>query len=595
METGRPGTQIGSMHTSAKTLSQLLATFGSVMDIVPDGIVVVLPSGAVAYANKAAERFIGNPKEELVGTHVKDIERSVWEDLAKVFQDGEPRIGIRTLIQGKLYIINSLPLKFLNGIEGVVSFFQAVFVYDKYAMELESAREMAQLLDSIMESSYDGLWITDGNGKVVKLNKAAERITGCSAEEILGRNVSELVSKGYVDESVTMQVLKRKTTVTLVQTTKADKTVLATGNPILNSEGEIEVIIINDRDITELDRIRRELDESKALVDQYKSELLDFHLRDLQSNFFICRSKEMESIYERALRVARFDSTVLITGESGVGKGLLAKLIHQKSDRSDGPFVRVDCASIVDTLFESELFGYEKGAFTGASTKGKPGLVEIAEGGTLFFDEISEAPLSQQVKLLRFLDEKCIMRVGGSAVRAVDVRVIAATNRDLAEQVKKNLFREDLFYRLNVVSLAIPPLRGRTQDILDLISFFAKKFRSRHNLDRSIDREALDALLLYEYPGNVRELENIVESIMVLGRGDLVTLSELPSPVRRLVDSAQFRQVIDQGSLKNAIDQLELEQIAKAVRKYGSQQKAARHLGMNQSTISRKMKRYTGA
>lgn len=585
---------IRSMQTPANTLSELLETFGSVMDIVPDGIIVVLPSGVVAYANKAAARFLGRAKEELVGSHVQDIQRSVWEDISNVFQDGLPQLGVRGSIEGKLYITNRLPLRFKDGIEGVVSFFQAVFVYDKYAMELESYREMAQLLDSIMESSYDGLWITDRHGNVVKLNKAAERITGCSAGDILGRNVSELVAKGYVDESVTMEVLKRKTTVTLVQTTKADKRVLATGNPILNSKGEIDVIIINDRDITELDRIRRELDESKALVDQYRSELLDFHLRDLESNFFVCRSKEMESIYERALRVARFDSTVLITGESGVGKGQLAKLIHQKSERSGGPFVRVDCAAIVDTLFESELFGYEKGAFTGAGAKGKPGLVEMAEGGTLFLDEISEAPLSQQVKLLRFLDEKCIMRVGGSAVRAVDTRVIAATNRDLAEQVRKYAFREDLFYRLNVVSLAIPPLRGRTQDILDLITFFTRKFRSKHNLDKSIDSEALDALLHYEYPGNVRELENIVESVMVLSRGDVVTLSELPPPVRKLVDPAQLRRAIEQGSLKKAIDQLELEHIAEAVRKYGSQQNAARHLGINQSTISRKMKKYSG-
>lgn len=582
------------MQTPPNTLSELLEAFGPVMDIMPDGVIVVLPSGVAAYANRAAARFLGSPEEELVNGHAQDIQRSLWEDISKVFQDGVPKLGVRDSIGGKLYITNHLPLRFKTGIEGVASFFQAVFVYDKYAMELESYREMAQLLDSIMESSYDGLWITDRKGNVVKLNKAAERITGCKAEDILGRNVAELVAKGYVDESVTMEVLKRKATVTLVQTTKADKRVLATGNPIFNSEGEIDVIIINDRDITELDRIRRELDESKALVDQYRSELLDFHVRDLENNFFVCHSREMESIYERALRVARFDSTVLISGESGVGKGQLAKLIHHKSERSEGPFVRVDCAAIVDTLFESELYGYEKGAFTGAGAKGKPGLVEMAEGGTLFLDEISEAPLGQQVKLLRFLDEKCIMRVGGSAVRGVDTRVIAATNRDLAEQVKKNAFREDLFYRLNVVSLTVPPLRGRTQDILDLITFFTRKFRTKHSIDRSIDSEALDALLHYEYPGNVRELENIVESAMVLSRRDVVTLSELPPSVRGHADPGHLKCAIEQGLLKKAIDQLELEHIAEAVRKYGSQQKAARHLGINQSTISRKMKRYSG-
>ncbi len=564
------------------------------MDIVPDGIVVVLPSGIIAYANGAAARFLALSKEELVGSHARDIQRSVWEDISTVFQDGIPQLGVRDSIGGKLYITNRLPLRFKNRIEGVFSFFQAVFAYDQYARELESYKQMAQLLDAIMESSYDGLWITDRHGNVVKLNKAAERNTGCNAPDVLGRNVADLVAEGYVDESVTVQVLKRKTTVTLVQTTKANKKLLATGNPILNSRGEIDVIIINDRDITELDRIRRELEESKALVDQYRSELSDFHLRELESNFFVCRSKEMESVYERALMVARFDTTVLITGESGVGKGLVAKLIHQKSERSSGPFVRVDCASIVETLFESELFGYEKGAFTGAGAKGKPGLVEMAEGGTLFLDEISEAPLSQQVKLLRFLDEKCVMRVGGSTVRPVDTRVIAATNRDLAEQVRKNTFREDLFYRLNVVSLAIPPLRGRTQDMLDLITFFTRRFKAKHDLNRSIDGEVLDALLHYDYPGNVRELQNIVESMMVLSKAEVVTLSELPPLVCQFVGPAQLRRALEQGSLKSAIGQLELEQIAGAVRKYGSQQQAARHLGINQSTISRKMKRYSG-
>lgn len=578
--------------TSNGKLAEFLKTFCMVLDIVPDGVVIILPSGFVAYANGPAARFLGVDRDELVSSQLKDITAAGWEEILKVFDHGRPQLGVRDSIKGKLYIANRIPIILDGRVEAVLSFFQGVFAYDQYAHELQSYKQMAQLLDSIMESSYDGLWITDKHGNIVKLNKAAERITGCSAEEVLGTNVADLVKKGYVNESVTVQVLNRKTTVTLVQTTKANKKVLATGNPILNSKGEIDVIVINDRDITELDRIRRELEESKVLVDQYRNELSAVHFRDLEHNFFPCRSKEMESIYERALRVARFDSTVLITGESGVGKGFLAKLIHQSCDRSHGPFVRVDCAAIVETLFESELFGYEKGAFTGAGPKGKLGLVEMADGGTLFLDEISEAPLSQQVKLLRFLDEKCLIRVGGSTVRKVDTRVIAATNRDLEDLVRKGRFREDLFYRLNVVSLHIPPLRGRPQDILDLIAFFMNKFRSKHHLTMSLAREALDALVHYEYPGNVRELENIVESMMVLNKDDVVTLNELPPVVREFVGPAKLGLDHGQRSLKKAINSLELEHIARAVKLYGSQREAARHLGVNQSTVSRKMRRH---
>jgi len=588
------GVVVKELFTPNGKLAQFLLAFCPVLDIIPDGVTIILSTGSIAYANSGAARFLDIPREELVGSELRTINPTAWEEIRNVFDDGQPQLGMRDSIKGKLYIANRLPVMLDGRIEAVVSFFQGVFAYDQYALELQSYKHMAQLLDAIMESSYDGLWITDKHGNIVRLNKAAERITGCTAEEVLGNNVADLVSKGYVNESVTTQVLNRKTTVTIVQTTKADKKVLATGSPIFNAKGEIDVIVINDRDITELDRIRRELEESKVLVDQYRTELSAFHLRDLEHNFFPCCSKEMESVYERALRVARFDSTVLITGESGVGKGFLAKLIHQNSDRSSGPFVRVDCAAIVETLFESELFGYEKGAFTGAGPKGKPGLVEMADGGTLFLDEISEAPLNQQVKLLRFLDEKCLIRVGGSKVHKVDTRVIAATNRDLEDLVRKGRFREDLFYRLNVVSLHIPPLRGRPQDILDLIAFLMSKFRTKHRLDMSLDREALDALVHYDYPGNVRELENVVESMMVLNKGDVVTLNELPPPVRQSAGLAQLRQDGERKSLRKAIDDVELEHIARAVKLYGSQREAARRLGVNQSTISRKMRRLNG-
>lgn len=529
--------------------------------------------------------------EDLIGRQVKELNASEWQDIERVFEDGRPQMGVPFSYKGKSYMASRLPLKVDGKIEAVVSLFQGMFAYDTYALELESYKQMANMLDAIMESSYDGLWITDKQGTVVKLNKAAERITGCCAAEVLGKNVSYLVAEGIVDKSVTAEVLKRETTVTMVQRTRTNKKVLATGSPIFNIEGEISAVVINDRDITELDRMQKELENSQALLDFYRHELSDMQLNELETNFHVCRSDSMEKVYDKCLKASRYDSNVLLTGESGVGKGLLAKLIHQKSKRCHGPFIRVDCSAIAETLFESEVFGYEKGAFTGAGPKGKLGLVETASGGTLFLDEIAEVPANLQTKLLRFLEEGCLVRVGGTIVRKVDARVIAATNKNLVEQVRKNHFREDLFYRLNVISLPIPPLRERPEDIPGLIGFFIRKFGKKYGLRKHIEREAIDALVEYHFPGNIRELQNIIESIIVLSPTDGITTKDLPPGVRHGRKWPLLRDEKRNTSLWKLMTEVSTEHIVEAVGKCGSQRKAAKHLGINQSTVSRRLKK----
>ena len=573
-------------------LSGFLGTAGSFLDVLPDSVVVTIPSGHIVYANPSAGRLMGRDVDALVGLHAEAVLGPEWKEMSEIVYSGKPQVKASLRIGDKLFKTMGLPVRLNGRIEAVLSFFEGVFVYDTFSLELESYKQMAKLLDAIMQSSYDGLWITDSQGNVLKLNRAAEQITGCAASEVIGKNVRLLVEAGYVDESVTLQVLEQKTTVTMVQKTKLNKKVLATGSPIFNASGEIELIVINDRDITELDAMRKELEMSRKLVDLYRSELSELQLRGLQWSYYVCQSKVMQTLYEKALRVADFDTAVLLAGESGVGKGLLARLIHQRSRRCNGPFVRVDCAATVETLFESELFGYEKGAFTGAAPKGKAGLVELADGGTLFFDEIGEVPMAQQVKLLRFLDEKRLLRVGGTLAKRVDTRIIAATNKNLAEEVRKNRFRRDLFYRLNVVSLLIPPLRERPEDIVGLITYFMKKFAEKYDLSKQIDREAIDALVRYHYPGNIRELENIIQSMMVLSSGDMITSKDLPPEVRGSLGEAEALNEGVLTSLKGLIGQASVEHILKALEKYGSQREAARHLGVNQSTISRTLRRH---
>lgn len=577
---------------ATEDLSSFLGTAGSFLDVLPDSVIVTVPSGHIVYANPSTGRLLGSHVDALVGLHAETILGPEWKEISESVYSGQPQVRVSLRIGDKLCKTMGFPVRLNGQIKAMLSFFEGVFVYDTFSLELESYKQMAKLLDAIMQSSYDGLWITDSQGNVLKLNRAAEQITGCAASEVIGKNVRSLVEEGYVDESVTLQVLEQKTTVTMVQKTKLNKKVLATGSPIFNAAGEIELIVINDRDITELDAMRKELEMSRKLVDLYRNELSELQLRGFQWSYYVCQSKIMQTLYEKTLRVADFDTAVLLAGESGVGKGLLARLIHQRSRRCNGPFVRVDCAATVETLFESELFGYEKGAFTGAAPKGKAGLVELADGGTLFFDEIGEVPMAQQVKLLRFLDEKRLLRVGGTLVKPVDTRVIAATNKDLAEEVRKNRFRRDLFYRLNVVSLLIPPLRERPEDIVGLITYFMKKFAEKYDLSKQIDREAIDALVCYHYPGNIRELENIIQSMMVLSSGDVITSKDLPTEVRGLLGEAEALSEGVPTSLKGLIGQASVEHILKALAKHGSQRKAARHLGVNQSTISRTLRRH---
>jgi PAS domain S-box-containing protein len=453
----------------------------------------------------------------------------------------------------------------------------------------------ARLLKAIMDSAYDGMMITDGMGRVIMINRAAQELIGCAAEDIVGCSTEELVDDGYLNESVVSEVLKRRTTVSIVQDTRAGRRILATGSPVLSEDDGIEMVIVNDRDITELTQMSRELEHSKALIDLYRQELSHQQSRKLQSDHHFCRSKEMNTVYERALRVARFGSTVLLTGESGVGKGFLARFIHQNSRRATGPFVRVDCGSIVETLFESEMFGYEKGSFTGALYAGKPGLVEVAEGGTLFLDEIGDTPISQQVKLLRFLDEKSVVRVGGSVVRKVDVRVVAATNTDLQTAVNRKLFRKDLFFRVNVAVIDIPPLRNRREDISDLVNFFMARKGKSLDVRKQIEREALDALMSYHYPGNVRELENVIESLLVMCPAPIIGLPDLPGPVRMSAEVQATGDSAKPVQPRSETRPSDLEMILGAIDKYGSQREAARHLGISQSTISRKIKKQADA
>lgn len=450
---------------------------------------------------------------------------------------------------------------------------------------------LSEEMQEILESSYDGIWITDGEGRVLYTNSANERISGFSREEVVGKYTEELLEKKMFSNSVVLEVISKRKSVTIMgYNYLSKKHVLITGNPIFDKHNNLVRIVNNIRDITDLNNIKEELENKDKIIDQQKNELA--HLRSQQihkNHHIVLNSLQMKQTVEQAVRVGMFDSTVLILGESGAGKEVITRTIVEASERKNEPFIKVNCGAIPENLLESELFGYDKGAFTGANQKGKMGMFELAQGGTIFLDEVAEIPLNLQVKLLRVIQERELMRVGGTKPINLDVRIIAATNKNIEEMINNGIFREDLYYRLNVVTIEVPPLRERVDDIPVLVNYFLHYFNSKHKQNKVISTKAMELFMSYSWPGNVRELENAIENMVVLVQEEVVTPTHLRMKFRQETD-AILPKVKVNGllTLKDAVYQVEEDLIKKALRKYGSTRKAAAALGVDQSTIVRK-------
>ncbi|MCL2766128.1 MAG: sigma 54-interacting transcriptional regulator [Peptococcaceae bacterium] len=429
------------------------------------------------------------------------------------------------------------------------------------------------------------------DGVVSQVNKAYVKMTGLKSENIVGRPFQKLVEDGYYASSIIEAVLRKRKAVTNLQTSPLGNRLLITGNPVANDRGEIVRVVVNVRDLTEFEKLRQELLNSKNLNRRYQAEL---HSRkDWQNGEKLTtRSPEMQDVLDLCARVAHVDSTVLLVGDSGAGKEVLAKHIHYNSARKEGPFIKINCGAIPETLLESELFGYERGAFTGASKDGKPGIFEMAHNGTLLLDEIGDLPLSLQVKLLRAIQDKEITRIGGTKTLNVNVRILAATNRKLAEMVQQGTFREDLYFRLNVVPVQIPPLRDRRPDIIPLLYHFCDKYHKKYNIRKQFSPDVLKEFYEYHWPGNIRELENIVERLVVTAPETVITPAHLPESFRQVAKSASAK-IIVQGVMpyKEALLEMEHSLIGEALSLYGSTYKAAKVLGIDQSTVIRKLQK----
>ena len=455
---------------------------------------------------------------------------------------------------------------------------------------------LVRQFETIFHSSSDGIWVCDGSDVVININRASETLNGIRAEDVIGHNIKDLLARKVFDHSVTSRVLTSGQRQTVMQfIPKTGKYLLSTGTPSLTEDGRIALIVINERDMTELNTLRREFEKSQQVREKYRQELSDISLLELERNDIVAESAAMRRILQMALKLSHIGaSNILVLGESGTGKGLLARLIHKNSSRHTHPLVEINCAALPENLLEAELFGYEKGAFTGADEKGKIGLFELAQGGTLFLDEIGDMPLPLQAKLLKYLDNKEIRRVGGTRSIKVECATIAATNKDLKALVAARAFRQDLYYRLNSFILQLPPLRERREDIAGLVRFYLSEANRTYNCARTISPQAMRLLQRYRFPGNVRELRNIIENAVVMSNDDQITEFILASIDEQEADGFESlpRPMAAGEGLVGRLQAYERELLLETRRRCRTTREAARRLGISQPSVVRKYRQY---
>lgn len=468
---------------------------------------------------------------------------------------------------------------------------EPIYYKGNYKAFFAGDRDANDLMDAIIESSHDGIYITDGHAVTLRFNRAYLTITGLKPEEVMGRNMCDIEREGVINRSGTLVVLAERRPISMEQIFKTGKRAFITSTPVFNESGEIVMVVSNVRDMTELYRLQDRCRETELYKQKYISELEFTRHRLLDSSEFFAVDPRMLRVLQQVDKVSALDTTVLLLGETGVGKEQIAKYIYKNSRRRQERFITINCGAIAPNLIESELFGYKRGAFTGANREGKLGIFEVADKGTIFLDEVGELPLDMQVKLLRVLQERQITPVGGNEPIPVDVRILAATNRNLQQMVKNLTFREDLYYRLSVIPITIPPLRERRDDIIPFAQRFLAELNKKYDFHKEFDPATLSAMRDYHWSGNVRELKNQVERMVVMSSGDVITPDLLPFE-NNLLPGILSSDIDSSMNLKELRERFELRFIRLAYEKYGNVRAAAASLDMDAATFVRKRKKY---
>ncbi len=470
-----------------------------------------------------------------------------------------------------------------RGFSGFLCLYHTAVTTDEHSRLAALAERNLELLSAV-EASNDGIVIADADRRYTYCNPSYRRISGLAWHELVGHTAEEMIQAGAVNNATAPTIFRTKKPYTATQTFRTGVSTTISGNPVLDANGEISKVIVNVRDTTELEQLRAELNASRDKLTMF-TEVIET-LQGQQSSLLFA-STAMRAVHDDAVKFARVDAPLLIMGETGVGKEVVADVVHKLSPRQRKPFLKINCAAIPEHLLESELFGYEGGAFTSARKGGRIGLFELADGGTVFLDEVDSLPFELQAKLLRFLQRQEFYRVGGNRLIKVDVRLIAATNKNVDAANSEATFRTDFFYRLYVLSIRVPPLREREEDILALSRMFLNQYNEKYNTAKQIDPDVYRRLLAYPWPGNVRELQNMIERLVVVSNGPLIKPEHLPA---HLGGSAAASSRPPEGSYRQARERFERAFWQEVVRRHRTTREMAGAAGVTHSTVVKRIR-----
>jgi len=560
-----------------------------IMGSINNFVISVDIDGKVNYCNQQVEKFLGLPADKIVGRNVKAFFPTTG--LLEVVRDGEPHIGRRIVINDGHYLTNRTPIIVDGKVVGAVAIFQDVTeiqnIIDELTTKNEKIVELKETLTSILELSSDGIVAVDRDYIITMANEAYAGFFNKKVDEIVGKHV-KLV---YGRDPIFPQAMETGESEYGYVTSLNGHEIIASRAPIRKNGqiiGALGTVVF--KNISDLYRLNEKVKNLRSQLNFYRDELVRVKRARYTFDHIIGEHQDFAALKRIARRVAHTQSTILIRGESGTGKELFAQAMYIESRRSGGPFIRVNCAAVPETLLESELFGYKEGAFTGAKKGGQMGKFELAHKGVIFLDEIGDMSLNMQAKVLRVLQEKEIERLGDSRPRQVDVRVIAATNRNLEEMIARGEFREDLYYRINVVTLTIPPLREREGDLDLLISHFIEKFNRQFGISvDGVDETSRRLLSNHRWPGNIRELENVVERAFNLLEGNIIKKEHLPL----YLQNAKKQGKIQPGGLPRLIGEIEKETILETLERCGGNKlQTAESLGISRAGLYKKLKRH---
>ncbi len=558
----------------------------SILNSLVVGIVSIDCEGAITVFNEAAARLMGVPREQALGKHLLTVIPNAG--LVNVLRTGEPEMGRTQLIGQRTVLTNRSPIVHNGAMIGAVSLFQDITEMEKISRELDSTKTIVRTLEEILSGAGEWMVVVDANGIITMMGEDYAKFNGTTVSRAVGLHVTRVIENtrmhivahtGVAEMGEKQTIKGRELIVNRIPLMDGDRVVGAYGRVVF-------------KDVEQLYELASKLKVLESKVQYYEKELTQLRGARYTIASIVGSGQAISAAKLEVLRASRTDSTVLVLGETGTGKELFAHAIHAASQRRSGPFIKLNCAAVPADLLESELFGYEEGAFTGAKRGGKPGKFEMAQGGALFLDEIGDMPLAMQVKLLRVLQEREVERVGGTLTRPVDIRIIAATGRSLEDLVNEGSFRKDLYYRIHVIPIRIPPLRERREDIEAIAdSFLARLSNDTGEFKRTISPQLMEALESYNWPGNVRELQNVLERAAAMTRGDTLLPEHVPERLLRSIP--KLRAGLAPCTLAHARAEAERKTIVAALAAAaGNKTKAASILQIHRVKLYEKMKRH---